>query len=526
MVGSDTDGLVEDLCETPREQGPPGCLDLTPRSQGSCTLVSEVPLAKEYLPPLEKLENRGIYRQDRRIKSLPAGGHDHGLLRIPGMGEDQKDKLHLDRQTSDTPSEYSASAPHRAASKMSNLHMVRSVTIAVQEAAVKVDPLSCTVSTMGAVMAFSAGMANVVTFYALGFFVSHATGNLAKTGLRMKEGNIGDLAEIFFLIVSFMVGSGICGCLISRGNVSFSNGLYGVALVGNAFLLVIAVILAPSVVAPYIVAAACGLQNGVATSYSGAVIRVTHATGLATDIGLLTGRAIFIFVGRLLGQPRPPPEKDIEHRKLVLLVVLFLSFLLGAVLGALLHGPLGVHALLLPAALNGIPGAIYSLYRLNEHYEVRAKENQRERRVTKVAVAPGKNSHADVGPDEANFSTDSRRPGRPGELLRGSASFADGLQNNKMERLDTIESCEPIEEENTYDLRDESSQRRTLAAKEALSSLEKLQPSLLLATTSFSEAEAPATKHAAEAAMEAHRRYKEALMELTRTIPASCENLV
>jgi len=40
------------------------------------------------------------------------------------------------------------------------------------------------------------------------------------------------------------------------------------------------------------------------------------------------------------------------------------------------EGPLGVQALLLPAALNGIPGAIYSGVKLHRHYkESQLREN-------------------------------------------------------------------------------------------------------------------------------------------------------
>ncbi len=41
--------------------------------------------------------------------------------------------------------------------------------------------------------------------------------------------------------------------------------------------------------AQYAAACACGLQNGMATRFSGAVVRTTHMSGIVTDIGLLLG---------------------------------------------------------------------------------------------------------------------------------------------------------------------------------------------------------------------------------------------
>ena len=38
--------------------------------------------------------------------------------------------------------------------------------------------------------------------------------------------------------------------------------------------------------------AACGLQNALATTYSGAIVRTTHVTGIFTDLGIMLG-AIF-----------------------------------------------------------------------------------------------------------------------------------------------------------------------------------------------------------------------------------------
>ena len=42
----------------------------------------------------------------------------------------------------------------------------------------------------------------------------------------------------------------------------------------------------------YALVFAMGLQNGLATYYSNAVIRLTHITGMISDIGMLLGEAV------------------------------------------------------------------------------------------------------------------------------------------------------------------------------------------------------------------------------------------
>jgi hypothetical protein len=49
----------------------------------------------------------------------------------------------------------------------------------------------------------------------------------------------------------------------------------------------------PLHISAYLVSFGTGLQNGMCTTFSGAVLRTTHMTGILTDIGILIGHAIF-----------------------------------------------------------------------------------------------------------------------------------------------------------------------------------------------------------------------------------------
>jgi len=237
---------------------------------------------------------------------------------------------------------------------------------AMKKFASKVDPFQATVTGAGAMLACCAGMVNVICFYVLGTFVSHVTGTLSKAAIHTADAVFKEAYIAALLILSFVVGSAICGCLIAKSTVTFDDPLYGVALLGNSAMLIIAGLTHKTDAAPFFAAAACGLQNGMATSYSGAVIRTTHVTGLLTDLGLIIGR--MVVSGTRLQYSRVRHLESIvdpweEFRRFVLLLILATSFFFGCMLGSALYGGVGSSALWVPAIVTGLAGMYYSAYR-------------------------------------------------------------------------------------------------------------------------------------------------------------------
>jgi uncharacterized membrane protein YoaK (UPF0700 family) len=111
----------------------------------------------------------------------------------------------------------------------------------------------------------------------------------------------------------------------------------------------------------YLASCACGLQNGMVSTYSGAVLRTTHVTGIFTDLG--------IFIGQIVrGIP-------VDRRRIFLGVLLILSFFGGGVAGSIAFQSMSYGALYLPAALTGVVGFAYAFYR---HLH-RATPTKRER---------------------------------------------------------------------------------------------------------------------------------------------------
>merc|ERR1712070_575490 len=130
--------------------------------------------------------------------------------------------------------------------------------------------------------------------------------------------------------------------------------LYDVCMIIQAGLLVATTFLAEHWVARFIAAAACGLQNGLATHWGGVVVRTTHVTGLFTDVGLLNGRLLSLLATRgrhLEGDDRVAAADDLS--KLSVLACLAVAFLSGIILGTTSFQTIGNYSFLVPAAAVG-----------------------------------------------------------------------------------------------------------------------------------------------------------------------------
>lgn len=178
------------------------------------------------------------------------------------------------------------------------------------------------ISLGGAWLALIAGYVN-----ALGFLgaarrgLSHVTGQVTELAIEMSDGHTEIAGSTALLVAMFFLGAAISGALISDGEVSVSGRRYGVVLLLESAVLATAGVLMPRHPwwAVKLMPLAMGMQNALATSYSGAVVRTTHVTGLVTDLGLLLGRTL--------------RGEDVDTARLKLLALLFFSFFLGGILG-------------------------------------------------------------------------------------------------------------------------------------------------------------------------------------------------
>ena len=178
-------------------------------------------------------------------------------------------------------------------------------------------------------LAFIAGIINVVGL--LGFerqTVTHLTGttSMLAAALAALDGK----AAVHFaaIIGSFLVGTVLSGYLIQDSTLKLGRR-YGVALLLESILLGVSVPLLKqnSSLGIYSAACACGLQNAMMSTYSGAVIRTTHLSGMFTDLGIFFGHS-------LRGLP-------VDTRRLRLCFLIISAFLCGGIVGAVAFHHLG-----------------------------------------------------------------------------------------------------------------------------------------------------------------------------------------
>ncbi|GAB2504947.1 YoaK family protein [Arenimonas alkanexedens] len=200
-------------------------------------------------------------------------------------------------------------------------------------------------------LALVAGMVNVVGY--LGFehqAITHLTGNTSLLGAALAKGNLGAAGQLAAMLLAFVAGAALSGLLI-QDSVLRLGRRYGVALTIEAVLLAAAVPLFSrgSFAGPVLAAVAIGLQNAMATTYSGAIIRTSHISGMFTDLGITLGHA-------LRGLP-------VARRRLWLCLVIITSFLIGGIAGAFAFSAIDYRALYLPAVLTGTTGLVYALWK-------------------------------------------------------------------------------------------------------------------------------------------------------------------
>lgn len=202
----------------------------------------------------------------------------------------------------------------------------------------------------GFLLTLLAGSVNAIGL--LGFnhqAVSHLTGISSLLSLDLTNQNFSAALHLSLILLSFVLGSVLSGCLIERTALRLGRP-YGVALLIESVFLVFAMIalLNGSDTGHYWASAACGLQNGMVTTFSGAVVRTTHVSGIFTDLGIMIGQ-------RLRG-------KRWDRRRAILYVTLVGGFFVGGVIGSYGFRYLEFGALGIPATIALLLSLAYWIY--------------------------------------------------------------------------------------------------------------------------------------------------------------------
>jgi len=204
------------------------------------------------------------------------------------------------------------------------------------------------------VLAFIAGFVNVVGF--LGFehqAVTHLTGTTSMLAASVADLNGAGTLHFLASMGAFLGGCILSGFLIQDTALQLGHR-YGFALFCESVLLTVAVPLFyhDSAWGMYAASCACGLQNAMATTYSGTVVRTTHVSGMFTDLGIFLGHT-------LRGLP-------VDGRRIRLCGLIITGFLVGGIAGACGYRALGYSALYLPSAIAFAAAGSYWAYKFRK----------------------------------------------------------------------------------------------------------------------------------------------------------------
>jgi uncharacterized membrane protein YoaK (UPF0700 family) len=205
----------------------------------------------------------------------------------------------------------------------------------------------------GALLACIAGQVNAVgVLSAFHEALTHVTGTVTRAAVDLEAGAFASALHAIGIVVAFIAGAVLAGVVVGQGEIQRGQR-YSIALLIEAALLLVGAWLLHrgSAWSEAACAAAAGLQNGLVTTWSGAIVRTSHVTGVATDVGLALG---------YWARSRLGKTPAAHTQRLALHLCLLGGFFGGGVIGAFSWARVGALALVLPALLCVLAAVLYA----------------------------------------------------------------------------------------------------------------------------------------------------------------------
>ncbi|TBW58435.1 DUF1275 domain-containing protein [Marinobacter halodurans] len=200
------------------------------------------------------------------------------------------------------------------------------------------------------VLALTAGCINAIGLLGVSHqALSHLSGTATSVGTSLAAFDLTGALLLVGVLVSFLLGAALSGFMLSGQSLELGRH-YDSLLVIEGLLLMAAIYLLENghFLGACLASAACGTQNALVTTYSGAVVRTTHVTGIFTDLGLMLGSAL--------------RGEGFDRRKAILFLLIISGFIVGGGAGARLYQSLHFFALAAPAATCLVLAVSYRIY--------------------------------------------------------------------------------------------------------------------------------------------------------------------
>ena len=213
-------------------------------------------------------------------------------------------------------------------------------------------------------MSVCAGVMNSVAFIGLGTFATHVTGFGTLFGVHLANYQLGNALAALAVPLFFLLGSVISGLCVESRVRQNKMPHYDYVMYGCCGLLFLACILGnlqshdsdqnylhlrKNFVLLSLICLSSGLMNAALSYSSKSTVRITHLTGVTTDLGRGIAELITLRMARASGTQK-------ELRLNLLRILTIFSFMFGALVGAFLFYKIKFYVLLIPGIYFGYAG--------------------------------------------------------------------------------------------------------------------------------------------------------------------------
>ncbi len=208
---------------------------------------------------------------------------------------------------------------------------------------------------VASLLAFVAGLVNVVGFLAVQRLTTNVTGHFAFFVDEFFKLNFLKAFIYFLYIFFFLSGSFASNFIVEIISRKSERYMYAVPIGFESLILFIIAVYGAELIIknPNLIACsllfAMGLQNSLVTSISNAVVRTTHLTGLFTDLGIELSQLFFY-------NAIEQKKKLVSSIRLRLSIISF--FFIGGITGGIFYSKFGIRTLLI-GSFALIMGLIY-----------------------------------------------------------------------------------------------------------------------------------------------------------------------
>eukprot|EP01117_Protostelium_nocturnum_P001014 TRINITY_DN11335_c0_g1_i1.p1 TRINITY_DN11335_c0_g1~~TRINITY_DN11335_c0_g1_i1.p1 ORF type:complete len:320 (-),score=67.98 TRINITY_DN11335_c0_g1_i1:40-918(-) len=235
----------------------------------------------------------------------------------------------------------------------------------------------------GSILALHSGYINTIGIRSVfGYTVTHVTGLITKVADSVVEQQWVILWNSFIILAGFALGAFFTGILCGSNKFKLQPR-YGVIIMLESITLYFFVISCSALQYPQdkaryafiLLAMAVGMQNAMFSSFSGAVVRTSHLTGLINDT--------FMLIGQYVRYKCIVRKKSAETWKLLVFFPLLSGFMFGCLIGDYAWRKMGYKAILLPATSTGIAGLTFFIW-----ITMKEKEQKANVDTTKDKLSP------------------------------------------------------------------------------------------------------------------------------------------